>query len=402
MFKRIIAGFCLLTSSFAYTSQVEIAKQYMQEKKFEKAFDCLQNDSSIEAQILLGNAYQFGCGCTQDEAKAIQCYEKAAIEGNARAQYFLGGLYAAKGHFKKAHFWLEKSNMQGEIPAKHLLGLMYCDENYVKHDYKKAFAFFEKAALANHAESQSAISWMYLEGKGIQQDYTKAALWAEKALSQGNVDAQNILSKLQELEGKKEAGKAIKKEPTLDYQIEKNQKGQTCIYLKPKNCPQNINMKLIIKRAGKEIAKKAVMINERDSLIDLKTKKDYFLTLNQIAEGEAITLELINTDRNFLFSINLIPYPIEAKDDQGHILVVKRITPEMFFVEAKGFKPNEVVEFSSISGKEVIKQKVAVSEEGIFAAGISPATIGHYSGKATVEVKGTDMEKLSVSFNWGK
>ena len=50
-----------------------------------------QGDS--EAQRELGCLYRMGLGVNQDEAQAVEWYEKAATAGNTKAQFYLGRLY---------------------------------------------------------------------------------------------------------------------------------------------------------------------------------------------------------------------------------------------------------------------------------------------------------------------
>ena len=50
-----------------------------------------------DAEFNLGNMYKEGRGCTQNYARAVEMYEKAARQGDSRAMNSLGALYLA-GH----------------------------------------------------------------------------------------------------------------------------------------------------------------------------------------------------------------------------------------------------------------------------------------------------------------
>jgi TPR repeat protein len=45
------------------------------------------------AEFKPGASYEFGNGVTKDYTKAVMWYRKAAEQGMASAQYFLGGCY---------------------------------------------------------------------------------------------------------------------------------------------------------------------------------------------------------------------------------------------------------------------------------------------------------------------
>ena len=51
------------------------------------------DEGDAKAQLSLGNAYHFGVGVEQDDKKAALWLLKAADQGNANAQYEIGNAY---------------------------------------------------------------------------------------------------------------------------------------------------------------------------------------------------------------------------------------------------------------------------------------------------------------------
>ena len=105
--------------------------------------------------------YAEGRGVAQDYAQARAWYEKAAVQGNADAQYNLGVLYN-KGRgvaqdYAQARTWYEKAAVQGHAKAQFNLGALYENGQGITRDYDKARAWYEKvAAQTDDQEAQQA------------------------------------------------------------------------------------------------------------------------------------------------------------------------------------------------------------------------------------------------------
>jgi TPR repeat protein len=119
-----------------------------------------------EAQYLLGYSYFFGSGVARDFTKAVEWYCKAAEQGYADAQKFLGICFSG-----------------------------------VLHDDTKAVEWYLKAAEQGDADAQNMLAQKYEDGKGVNQDYEKAAEWYRKAAVQGHENATKTLDRLK-AEGK--------------------------------------------------------------------------------------------------------------------------------------------------------------------------------------------------------
>jgi TPR repeat protein len=153
-----------------------------------------------EAQYWLGRCYFDGRGITRDRAEAIKWWRKAAEQGHAGAQYWLGLCYE-KGQgvskdFAEAAKWYRKAAEQGNVYAQFNLGRCYEKGQGVSKDLAEAAKWYRKAAEQGHAEAQYNLGFCYEFGKGVTQDYTEAVKWYRKAAEQGHSEAKRCVNAL--------------------------------------------------------------------------------------------------------------------------------------------------------------------------------------------------------------
>ena len=90
---------------------------------WERAF---QND--CEGLIMLAYSYEKGHGVDENRDISYKLYERAAMTGNAEAQWRYAYVTAYwKGEKEKARLWYEKSVKQGNEEAKRLLETLDSD-----------------------------------------------------------------------------------------------------------------------------------------------------------------------------------------------------------------------------------------------------------------------------------
>jgi len=135
-----------------------------------------------------------------DYSQAVEWYRKAAEQGNADAQNYLGVMYE-KGQgvnqdYSQAVEWFRKAAEQGYASAQCNLGVMYELGRGVNQDDAKAVEWYRKAAEQGYATAQYYLGNRYRDGKGVNQDYSQAVEWYKKAAEQGNADAREQLDKL--------------------------------------------------------------------------------------------------------------------------------------------------------------------------------------------------------------
>jgi len=191
----------------------------------------------------LGLKYLHGKGVTQNYAKAVRLFKKAARQGYPRADYQLGMMYrdgvgvgrnknAAIKRFRIAASW-------GEVDAKsaleRLLSVTASSKNDVasllrgsdpkvlyrrakvflsgnnnqQKDFKKAFRLLKKSSKLNHKESQYELALLYKNGTGTTKNVKKARQLLSKAVSNGYIKARVVLRELLVGENKNQKFKAV-------------------------------------------------------------------------------------------------------------------------------------------------------------------------------------------------
>ena len=97
--------------------------------------------------------YAAGHGVPKDNAEALKWYRKAVNQGDAQAQYHLGGMY-----------------LNGEG---------------VPQNYAEAVHWFRKAADLGNVDAQYWLGYFYFQGRIVPENPTESAKWYRKALNRG-------------------------------------------------------------------------------------------------------------------------------------------------------------------------------------------------------------------------
>jgi TPR repeat protein len=164
-------------------------------KWFRKAAE--QGDADV--QWFLGECYAHGNGVDKDEAEAARWYRKAAEQGIAKAQNSLGVYYAFGNGVTEdkaeAVKWFRKSADQGNADGQYLLGVCYRSGEGVSEDKAEAVKWYRKSADQGNTNAQYDLGVCYYDGDGVSQDKTEAVKWYRKAAEQDNADAQNNLGR---------------------------------------------------------------------------------------------------------------------------------------------------------------------------------------------------------------
>jgi TPR repeat protein len=152
--------------------------------------------------FMLGIKYENGEGVRKDDKEAFEWYEKAAKQGNVKAQYKLGSMYyngqGIEKDDKEAFEWCQKAAEKGDAEAQYNLGMMYDNGEGVEKDNKKAFEWFQKATEQGYAEAQYNLGVMYENGEGVKKVDKEAFKWYQKAAEQGHTEAQYNLGMMYE------------------------------------------------------------------------------------------------------------------------------------------------------------------------------------------------------------
>ncbi|KAF9932450.1 hypothetical protein FBU30_008153 [Linnemannia zychae] len=127
--------------------------------------------------------------------ESLTWLQKAASQGNIRAQYYLGARYCrGRGgvlqDYAIAMKWYLEAAEHGLADAQNCIGIMYQNGMGVSQDYKLTMKWYLKAAAQGNARAQTNIGVMYRNGIGVPQDYSVAMEWYLKAAEQGAANAQ--------------------------------------------------------------------------------------------------------------------------------------------------------------------------------------------------------------------
>lgn len=155
-----------------------------------------------ESQIALGDMYCKGDCVSPDLREAVNWYRKAAKQGNLKAEYNLGAIYAP---FDRT---LVQSAMEDAIMKNWAQSVILTSNTNVESDwfnetlqssvaagynvpvnYAEAANWYRAAAEQGQADAQRNLGVMYGKGDGVPQDYVEAYKWFNLAAAQGDADA---------------------------------------------------------------------------------------------------------------------------------------------------------------------------------------------------------------------
>ena len=135
-------------------------------------------------------------------AESAKWYRRAAEQGNASAQFFLGMAYdkgeGVPQNDAEAAKWFRCAAEQGDAAGQFCLGLSYSIGDGVPRDCAEAAKWFRRAAEQGDARAQFYLGFMYDNSERVLQDDMEAAKWYRRAAKQGDVDAQNALDQLEQ------------------------------------------------------------------------------------------------------------------------------------------------------------------------------------------------------------
>ncbi len=147
------------------------------------------------------------------DANTIQVQRRAAEQGDANAQFFMGWVCANGDGVPKddaqALSWYQKAAAQKHNGAQNNLGWMYNSGRGVPKDNTEAANWYLKAAQNGNAHAQNNIGMKYENGTGVERNLSEALRWFKAAAAQGNEDAKKNLDRLQSM------SPAVKQPPTL-------------------------------------------------------------------------------------------------------------------------------------------------------------------------------------------
>jgi TPR repeat protein len=174
--------------------------------KSAKAAEDLMEMGAEQIEAGFFTATPFGKGKAAYDAgdymKAHLIWRPLAEQGDARAQYYLGVMYAngygVGGNAAEALKWFEAAGERGYVDAQNQLGYLYEEGKAVKKDEVRAFKWYRRAAEGGNAAAQFNLARMYGGGLGTTKDIGEAFRWYLKSAEGGNAEAQIYVGHLYE------------------------------------------------------------------------------------------------------------------------------------------------------------------------------------------------------------
>jgi len=162
---------------------------------------CAQEYFAASQQAEPANTPNISDGSTAfnegDYTLALANWLPLAIQGDARAQTYLGEMYrdgdGVKEDFEEAARLFHLAAAQDSMRAQNALGLLYYKGKGVPLDHAEAAHWFERAAELGYASGQNNLAEMYRDGEGVAQSSVQAMHWFQEAANQGNARAQESL-----------------------------------------------------------------------------------------------------------------------------------------------------------------------------------------------------------------
>ncbi len=132
-----------------------------------------------------------------DKELAYKNWLPLAIQGDARAQFFLSVLYeqwtGGVEDRNSAKRWLTASANNGFIPARFNLGNNYHLGKYGRVNNKMSAHWWQQAAIQGFVEAQYYLGTIYYWGEGIEFDLKESFYWFDKAAKSGSQRARAAL-----------------------------------------------------------------------------------------------------------------------------------------------------------------------------------------------------------------
>ena len=124
-----------------------------------------------------------------DYASAHQLLRPLADNGDVRAQFNLGYLYAngwgVPRDDAEGAKWYRKAADQGLAVAQHYLGTAFAYGDGVQQDDREAARWFQRAADQDYPTAQFMLGLAYASGWGVPQDPIKAYVWLTLSAQRG-------------------------------------------------------------------------------------------------------------------------------------------------------------------------------------------------------------------------
>jgi TPR repeat protein len=148
----------------------------LEETEKDKGIECLQKAAEqgfAWGQCYLGLCYQLGWGLEQNDTEALKWFKLSAEQGFPPGQVELGKSYCFHRGVPEDHEiaveWYRKAEKQGDVHAISFLGDHYKRGWGVEKDERKAAEYYRRAADLNYEEAQLQLANCYHLGIGVEK-----------------------------------------------------------------------------------------------------------------------------------------------------------------------------------------------------------------------------------------
>ena len=94
-------------------------------------------------------------------------------------------------------FYAQRAAVQGNAQAQFDLGLMYAKGDGVRRSEREAFKWFHKAARNNHTEAKFYMGLSFAQGRGVKKQAQLARYWFKLAAKAGHRQAVAHLASIE-------------------------------------------------------------------------------------------------------------------------------------------------------------------------------------------------------------
>ncbi len=175
------------------------------EKDEAAAVECWEKAAEQDfaaAQYKLGVCYMQGaCGVEKDEAKAADYFTKAAEGGNSDSMlnlsiFYGNGIGVSADPAKSLEYLEMAAEHEQPVACCYLGAALTSRKTSTEEDVIRGAKLLEKAAETGHVEAQFIYGMCCEEGRGVEKDLAEAAGWYRRAAKAGMPQANAALINL--------------------------------------------------------------------------------------------------------------------------------------------------------------------------------------------------------------
>lgn len=180
-------------------AQYELALIFLGDGKTnERAFDLMKKaaeQGNANAEVYLGTMYRNGQGVKKDRDEAIRWYNAAIARGSAWGMFEMGSLLyeRPKRDTPKTLEWFKKAADAGYPMAQTAYGVFLLEGKDLPKDVVNGERYMKAAAESGDPFAQLSLSMMYARGMHFEKNLDIAEEWATKSAKQNYVPALQTL-----------------------------------------------------------------------------------------------------------------------------------------------------------------------------------------------------------------